>query len=47
MKDRWYPKRAVFKDALASGEGTENISDTIELDVDIPESAVFSKASLR
>ena len=46
VKDRWYPKLAVFKDALASGEGTENIIDTIELDVDIPES-VFSKASLR
>ncbi|NLB84399.1 MAG: outer membrane lipoprotein-sorting protein [Synergistaceae bacterium] len=46
VKDRWYPKRSIFKDALASGDGTENIIDTIEFDVDIPES-VFSKASLR
>ena len=46
VKDRWYPKRSIFKDALASGDGTENIVDTIEFDVDIPES-VFSKASLR
>ena len=46
VEDRWYPKRSIFKDALASGDGTENIIDTIEFDVDIPES-VFSKASLR
>lgn len=46
VKDRWYPKRSIFKDALASGDGTENIVDSIEFDVDIPES-VFSKASLR
>ncbi len=46
VKDRWYPKRSIFKDALASGDGTENIVDSIEFDVDIPES-IFSKASLR
>ncbi len=46
VEDRWYPKRSIFKDALASGDGTENIVDSIEFDVDIPES-VFSKASLR
>ena len=46
VQDRWYPKRAVFKDALASGEGTEYIVDSIEFNVEIPHQ-VFSKASLR
>lgn len=46
VEDRWYPKRSIFKDALASGNGTENIIDSIEFDVDIPDS-LFSKASLR
>ncbi|MFH1288903.1 MAG: outer membrane lipoprotein-sorting protein [bacterium] len=46
VQARWYPKRAVFKDVLASGEGTESIIDSIEFNVDIPDH-VFSKASLR
>ena len=43
---RWYFKRAVFKDMLSSGEGTEYIVEKIEFDVDIPDH-VFTKASLR
>jgi len=44
--ERWYPRRAIFKDVLASGEGTELIVDDIEFDLDIPD-YIFSKASLR
>jgi outer membrane lipoprotein-sorting protein len=44
--DRWYMKRAVFKDMLSSGEGTEYIVERIDFDVDIP-GHVFTKASLR
>jgi hypothetical protein len=46
MQGRWVPDRAVFKDALKSGEGTEFIVESIEFDASIPE-YVFSKASLR
>ena len=46
VQERWYPKRAVFKDALASGKGTESIIDSIEFNVEIP-GHIFSKASLR
>jgi len=46
VQERWYPKRAVFKDALASGKGTEFIIDSIEFNVEIPDH-IFSKASLR
>ncbi len=44
---RWYPKRFIYKDELKrNSKGTEWVIDTIEFDVDIPESR-FSKASLR
>ena len=43
---RWYLKRAVFKDMLSSGEGTEYIVEEIDFDVDIPDH-VFTRASLR
>ncbi len=43
---RWYLKRALFKDMLSSGEGTEYVIEEIEFDVDIP-GHVFSRASLR
>jgi len=43
---RWYMKRAVFKDMLSSGEGTEYIIEEIEFDVEIPDH-VFTRASLR
>ncbi len=46
VQGRWYPKRMVFKDALAVGEGTEFIVDEIEFNVEIPD-YIFSKASLR
>jgi len=46
VQNRWYPKRAVFKDALAEGEGTEMIVNSIEFNVKIPDH-IFSKASLR
>jgi outer membrane lipoprotein-sorting protein len=43
---RWYPKKAVFKDELKEGKGTEFIIDSIEFDVKIPE-YIFSRAALR
>ncbi len=43
---RWIQDRAVFRDALKPGAGTEMVIVSIELDPVIPES-VFSKASLR
>ncbi|MBU4478853.1 MAG: outer membrane lipoprotein-sorting protein [Candidatus Omnitrophica bacterium] len=46
VEERWYPKRAVFKDALSSGDGTEFIVDSIEFNIEIPD-YIFSKASLR
>ncbi len=46
VEDRWYMKRAVFKDMLSSGEGTEYIIEEIDFDVDIPDH-VFTRASLR
>jgi len=36
----------VFKDVMKSGDGTEFIVDSIELDVPIP-AHMFSKAALR
>jgi outer membrane lipoprotein-sorting protein len=43
---RWYPKKMVFKDVLSKGKGTVFEIDSIEFDLDIPDS-LFSKASLR
>ncbi|MBD3274517.1 MAG: outer membrane lipoprotein-sorting protein [Candidatus Marinimicrobia bacterium] len=43
---RWYPKRAVYKDALSQGDGTEFIVESIEFNVDIPD-YIFSRAALR
>lgn len=44
--DRWYMKKAVFRDMLSSGEGTEYIIEEIEFDAEIPDH-VFTRASLR
>ncbi|NQV16464.1 outer membrane lipoprotein-sorting protein [bacterium] len=44
--DRWYPKEMYFKDVLAKGQGTRNIIEDINFDVDIPEH-MFTKAALR
>jgi negative regulator of sigma E activity len=46
IKNRWYPKKVVFKDVLKEGEGTEFIMDEINFDVVIPD-YIFSKASLK
>lgn len=46
VDSRWYPKRMVFKDVLSRGEGTEYIIDSIDFDVEIPDSR-FTKAALR
>lgn len=43
---RWIPDRAVFRDVLKTGAGTEMVILSMEIDPPIPE-AVFSKASLR
>jgi outer membrane lipoprotein-sorting protein len=43
---RWVADRAVFKDALKTGEGTEFALDSIRFNVDIPD-YIFSKAALR
>jgi outer membrane lipoprotein-sorting protein len=43
---RWYPKRMVFKDMLARGEGTEYIIESIDFDIEIPEYKL-TKAALR
>ncbi|MDT8316647.1 MAG: outer membrane lipoprotein-sorting protein [bacterium] len=46
LKDRWYPKRMVFKDVLKKGDGTEVIIESIEFDIPIA-AHIFTKASLR
>ncbi|MFO7676339.1 MAG: outer membrane lipoprotein-sorting protein [bacterium] len=46
FEGRWLADRAVFRDALKDGGGTEFRIDSIRFDVPIPEH-VFSKASLR
>jgi outer membrane lipoprotein-sorting protein len=44
--DRWYLKRALFRDMLSSGEGTEYIVKEIRFGVEIPD-YIFTRASLR
>jgi outer membrane lipoprotein-sorting protein len=46
VKDRWYPKRMIYKDVSLEGSGTEIIIESIDFDVKIPDS-VFNKASLK
>lgn len=46
VEGRWYPGRFIFKDMLKSGEGTEFVVESINFDINIPQT-VFSKASLR
>lgn len=43
---RWVPARAVFKDMLRAGEGTEFIIDSIEFDAKIPD-YIFTRAALK
>ncbi len=46
VDERWYPKKMIFKDELARGDGTEYIIDSIDFDVEIPDH-MLTKAALR
>ncbi|MBC7363288.1 MAG: outer membrane lipoprotein-sorting protein [Candidatus Aminicenantes bacterium] len=43
---RWVPDRAVFKDMLKAGEGTEFVVDSIEFNARIPD-YIFTRAALK
>lgn len=43
---RWYPRKMIFKDALARGEGTEFIIEEIDFDREVPDH-LLTKAALR
>ncbi|MGB4704952.1 MAG: outer membrane lipoprotein-sorting protein [Candidatus Saccharicenans sp.] len=43
---RWVPERAIFKDMLKAGEGTEFVIESLEFDAKIPEH-IFTRASLK
>ncbi|RFT15631.1 MAG: hypothetical protein OP8BY_0006 [Candidatus Saccharicenans subterraneus] len=43
---RWVPDRAIFKDMLKAGEGTEFVIDSIEFDARIPD-YIFTRAALK
>ncbi len=43
---RWVPERAIFKDILKAGEGTEFVIEALEFDAKIPEH-IFTRASLK
>ncbi|MDH5406674.1 MAG: outer membrane lipoprotein-sorting protein [Candidatus Aminicenantes bacterium] len=46
IQNRWVANRAVFKDVLKKGDGTEFVLNSIEFNADIP-GYIFSKAALR
>jgi outer membrane lipoprotein-sorting protein len=46
VQGRWLPKRALYKDVLKEGDGTELIVDAVTFNENIPD-VIFSKASLR
>lgn len=46
VDNRWYPRKILFKDALAHGEGTEFYIENIQFNAEIPEYR-FTKAALR
>jgi outer membrane lipoprotein-sorting protein len=46
VQGRWLPKKALYKDVLKEGNGTELIVDDVTFNEDIPD-VIFSKASLR
>ena len=46
IDERWYPKKMIFKDELARGDGTEYIINFIDFDVEIPDH-MLTKAALR
>ncbi|MCX8159855.1 MAG: outer membrane lipoprotein-sorting protein [Candidatus Saccharicenans sp.] len=43
---RWVPVRAIFKDMLKAGEGTEFLIDSIEFEARIPD-YIFTRAALK
>lgn len=43
---RWVPDRAIFKDMLKAGEGTEFVIDSIEFDARVPD-YIFTRAALK
>jgi len=46
IEGRWIQTRALFRDVLKDGDGTEFVIESVDFDAAIPV-AVFSKASLR
>ncbi|MCX6564988.1 MAG: outer membrane lipoprotein-sorting protein [Candidatus Aminicenantes bacterium] len=46
FEGRWIQTRALFRDVLKEGNGTEFVIESVDFDAQIPE-VVFSKASLR
>ena len=46
LKNRWFPKKIIFKDMLKEGGGTEFIIRDIQFNAPIPD-YIFSKASLK
>jgi outer membrane lipoprotein-sorting protein len=46
IDNRWIPTRALFKDVLKSGKGTEFLINSMEFNAEIPD-YIFTKASLR
>ncbi|MFW5752009.1 MAG: outer membrane lipoprotein-sorting protein [bacterium] len=46
MKDRWFPKKIIYKDMLKKGDGTEFVIADIQSNVEIPE-YIFNKGNLR
>jgi outer membrane lipoprotein-sorting protein len=46
IQNRWVGTKAVFKDVLKTGEGTEFVLESIEFNANIPD-YIFTKASLR
>lgn len=46
LGSRWVPDRAIFKDMLKAGEGTEFVIDSIEFDARIPD-YIFTRAALK
>ena len=46
IQNRWVANKAVYKDALKKGDGTELVIESIEFNAKIPDH-LFTKASLR
>jgi len=46
VQGRWFPMKAVYKDVLKDGSGTEFILMSVKFDQDIPDH-IFTKAALK